>query len=295
MLILLTAFLLGSVAGPSELPPSATTQLVLTIDAYKNAIVLYEPVSVTIKLKNPTEEMITSNVRIGGIEYFITGPDGKTKTYHGREALADGILREVTHEPGSTVFSEDDLGWKGRESVFPVPGEYEIRARVYAGDRPTPLYLESNRLRIEVRQPTGANAEAIATFPSEAEFKRLLRDGATAYCEGDHGPACFEQLARFVDEHRSSAYAPGITRNLADAIASGHSGVQSGYDVAVRLYKAFLKQWPTHPNAPSVMYCLAMTLDKAGRSNEATEAILEFEKKFPERKEMTRSLRTNFQ
>jgi len=295
MLMLAAALVLGATATPVDLPSGSTTKLVLTLEAYRTSVVLYEPITLVYRLKNPTQDVIKSNVSFTGIEFVVTSPEGKSTTHPRGGPVANVILKEVAHEPGSVMVSEGELAWRGEDGPFPVPGAYEVHARVYAGNRPTPVYLESDPVRIEVRQPSNADSKAIASFASESDFKRLLRGGATAYCEGRDGPECFDELERFLNEHSDSAYAPTVTWDLASAVANGRLGVQSGIEIAVRLYKSFLKQWPDHPNAPKVMYGLALALDKAGRSGEAAEVIREFERKFPEQKEKARLLRTNSQ
>ena len=283
MLILAAAVVLGATTIPADPTSDSPIRLELTLKAYKNAVVLYEPITLVYRVTNPTKDVITSSVNLIGIEFVVTAPDGKRKTQHRDGIIADVVLNDVAHEPGSVMISESDLAWRGANGPLPIPGSYEIRARVYAGTRPTPVYLES------------VDSKAIASFASEADFKRLLGAGPRAYCEGRNGPACFEELKRFVDEHGKSSYAPTITWRLADAVANGRVGVEPQGDSAVSLYRQFLRNWPEHPNASKVMYGLVMALDKAGRSGEAAEVIREFEKKFPEQKEKAKSLRTNSQ
>lgn len=297
MLISTLAVLLGAATStadaPAAVPPAVQERLVLTLEAYRNAVVLYEPVTLVYRVNNPTSDAITSSVSLSGIEFVVTGPNEKKATHRPGGILGHAILAPVRHEPGSVIFDESDLGWRGEQGPFPVVGVYEVRARVYAGGQPTPVYLESNPVRIEVRQPSQKDLEAVPSVGSEADFKRLLREGASAYCRERGRTTCLEQLALVVEQHQDSAYSPAITRTLGDAFSSVNPGDQSTYDRAVRLYQQFLDKWPDHPNAPSVMYCLAMTLDKAGRSGEVSDVISEFQRRFPEQKEKAIFLRTN--
>src|SRR6185295_1638020 len=110
------------------------------------------------------------------------------------------------------------------------------------GSRPEPVYLESNTVRLEVLEPSGADAKAITFFHATEEFERLLSGGPTSYCETRNGPACFEEVRRFTREHRDSVYVPDVVWNLASTVGKGRLGVEPKYDVAAELYRQFLQE-----------------------------------------------------
>jgi len=118
-----------------------------------------------------------------------------------------------------------------------------------------------------------------------------MREGVIAYCKGRDAPSCCEELRGFIDRYRSSAYAPAMTRSLADAAAYGHCGIQPNYDLAIRLYQQFLDRWPDHANTPWVMFYLIMALDRAGRSAEGSRVLIDFEKRFPEQEQKRKATR----
>ena len=299
MHILVASLLLGALAGGAE-PPAAPDreapqrQLVLELAAHKTTFVLYEPVTVTARVKNPTAQPIKAylylDMALEMIEFSIIGPDGKTTKFRGR-VTGDALLIEEVLGPGEIVASDANLSWSSTGSVFTAPGEYEIRARLLVTLRPDLVYLESNPLRIKIEDPSKVDADAIAFFESPETLDSLLRDGLLGYCRGRVEPDCMNEIRRFLEANGGSAYAPRVAVHLASVTKSGQLSGTLHLEAAIALYRQFLKTWPSHADAVKILYMLARSLDEAGRLSEAAEAIREYEKTFPEYRQRTKSLR----
>lgn len=291
-----------AVTGNNAAPPQQRSDLralIFTATVTKSSFVLYEPVTVQYRVANPTATSINATVLMREsppfIEFTITGPDGGTQKYLPRGIDCKTVVGGGLEKPGSVKVSEAELDWNRASSnwAFPVPGKYRIDAKKWVGNDPDPVYLEARPIEIEVKEPSGVDAEAIKSFASKDDFLRLIRDGASEYCDGRTGPACFEELDGFLRTNLASSYAPGLIWNLAESVATGLIKVTPREDLAVGLFKQFLTQWPTHPNAPRVMYSLALVLDKAGRHQEAMDVMQGFERTFPEQKGRAEQLQNN--
>ena len=284
---------LAVVASVAALPVGSlsadASHLELTLNASKRTYVLHEHVVVTYVIENPTTEAITSLTEpVHGIDWVVTDPTGRTLKQQGQGPVVDYIQQESVHEAGSFMRFVAELG----PTLFGVPGEYRLRARLFAGGS-TDVFLESNEVQLEMREPAGVDAEAIAYFASEEQFEKLIRGGAERYCRDRDGVECFDDLSRFVQTHQKSAYMPQIVWNLANTLAGQRLGGKPRGDDAVGYYQMFLDKWGDHPDAPKVMYGLVMALDRAGRYAEAARMIERFEEMFPLETRMARLLRSN--
>jgi len=281
-IIVVTGFAYGAeVSGPQN--------LVLKIELGKERYLLYEPVTVRYSVENPTASQIVAGVVMhdstGHLELSITNQAGETWRYAGRGA-ANVVVPQTLHPPGSVMLSETDLSWNARATdwAFPSPGVYGIQAKMWAGsDRGKAVVLTSNTVEIHVVTPSGKDAEAIEFLGRDA-FLLLQKDGPWGFCEGREGPGCFEELRTFLRRYSISAYAPSIVWHLGAAVEHGLVELTPKEQQAIELYRMFLGEWPTHPNAPRVMYGLALLLNESGRHREASDLRAEFERMFPEQK-----------
>lgn len=294
--------LLLSTVAASDGPQTRASDrslLVLTISAPSSSFVLYEPVAIRCHVDNPTAQTIQAivNEEIGsaGVEFAITGPDGTTWKYRPSELPADRTVVDAFQAPGSVADFDAELSWNAATGdwTFPGPGKYHIAARMGVGVDPEPIRIDSAELEIEITAPLEVDEKLMASFPTRETFLSLLRHGTSAYCRGTAGPACFEELDRIIWRNKRSAYAPGLEWNLAESVASGLLLVTPRESTAIELLGHFLKQWPSNPNAPRVMYRLAMLLDQAGRHRDAADVIQTFERKYPDRKGLLEHLKNN--
>lgn len=152
--------------------------------------------------------------------------------------------------------STADLRWRQTHHSFGTPGAHEIRARFYPGSQG---YLESDAVQLEVRQPTGADAEAIAFFSSEDEFERLISDGVSRYCRGENERNCAEEVMQFVEQHGQSVYARRIVWELATAVSRGVVTVERSFRVPAYLCQLYMENWPDHPSVPGVVQTIGTT------------------------------------
>ncbi len=287
----LQLWLMPVAVNPASPDAAHARSLRLTIETHKDHFVLYEPVIVSYSIENPLSRpvraIISLNYRQHAIEFTITSPAEVTTKYFGG-GFADGVQVDQLHPAGflglermEMVWNEETLNW-----AFPEPGKYVLRARMFVGDYPQPVYIEAAPRALEVTEPTGRNAEAIEYFESKDDFQSLIRRGAAGYCRGKPGPACFEELARFLHQYSDSAYAPMIARNLA-----GHLPVTPRVELGIQLLGEFMAKWSSHPHAPDVLYRLASALHEDGRHAEAATILRRLEKEYPMERNLLKAIR----
>lgn len=271
--------------------------LAFRIELAKTSYVLYEPMSVRVRVVNqgttPIATTVLQNPRPPYLEVFVTNREGQASgVRRGARVNVAMVVRPL--EPGIELSEDVEVHWNAatKDWAFPAAGEYQVHARLFAGFEEMP-YMESNRIRVTVKRPEGVDTEAIASFESEKEFARLLQDGPPGYCRGRTGSTCYEDIERFLRDFGTSAYAPIVTWNLAESIDAGLIDGPPGKQTAIVLLRRFLEKWPADATAPRVMYSLAFKLEHAGHSRDAAALVQEFKRKYPDRKKLIASLQSN--
>ena len=279
---MLTVIALAVLAGTAQETTSESLQprpvLSLSVETPKGLYALYEDVTVVYRVENSVSNPVRGPVCTDQacMQVVVADADGNTATIpQNRECTG---IRFGERHPGYRRVSELDV----HAATFSKPGTYTLVLRLWVGGDPDPVFVDSNSVLVTVSQPTGADADAIAYFQSLDDFHRLLYEGSWVYCRGRNGPGCFEEINAFLVRHSASAYAPRITRDLAEAVATGLIEVTPRHDLAVGLFTRFLERWPDHPHASTVMYRLALVLDDAGHHQDAVAVARQFAERFPD-------------
>ena len=284
----------AGVGGGSSDPVHASA-LRLELRTAKATFVRFEPVVIEYKILGPSSRSVRATVNMdpdaGYITFSVKDPVGVAVPYsHGHR---DYIEVENIYPPGTSFVREVAMLWNSETSslAFPKAGRYEVTARMFVGSHPDPVYIEAKSIIVDVVEPTGKEADAIDFFESRDRFLGLMKNGVTEYCQDLSGPACFEELSRFLRLHGDSAYAPQITWSIGAGIAHGFLDVSPKSDLAIDLYRGFLRNWPEHPQAYAVMHGLVGLLVEAGRTSEAQSMLTELETTYPERTDAIRNAR----
>ncbi len=293
MLVLVSSFLQAD-SGSQVAQYGSPNELVFELASSKPVYSLYEPVLVIYSVTNPTSRPIRAIIdleyELHRISFSITGPDGRSNEYQ-EGPLPNVPAMERINAPGCHYVTENEMMNNAYTGLaFPKPGRYQIHANLWVGNYPKPVVLQAEPITVEILEPAGREASAIAFFPTKEAFLTLVRHGTGHYCDGRPTPSCFEEIRTFLAEHEASAYAPTIMRSLASFAAWERSSVTPKPDVAIALLERFLQLWPTHPQRHLVMARLVGVLYEAGRVSEAAQALERFDREHPDRKDVLGSL-----
>ncbi len=298
-ILVLVASILQAESGSQVPEYGSPHDLVLDLAPSKPVYSLYEPVVVIYSARNPTNRPIRAIVELEyelhRIGFSITDPDGNRSEYQeGSLPYAPAIER--IHAPGFQYLSENEMMNNASTGLaFPRPGRYQIHASLWVGNYPKPVVLKADPISVQIREPAGRDASAIAYFPSKEAFLTLVRYGTEHYCAGRPTPSCFEEIRAFLAQHEASSYAPRIMRDLADFAVSPRSSLTPKPDAAIALFERYLKLWPAHPQRYLVMARLVEVLHDAGRTSEAAQVLERFDREYPGRKGILGSVRQEVQ
>jgi hypothetical protein len=304
----------GSEPSTAAARPGAES-LTFKIEVGQTRYSLYEPVLLTYSVTNPTPEPIESQANLSslhqGLTVLVVRPTGNPFQVI-TPSVTDCSIRvagPTVHPPGETFLSTDDLLWNDDSRprtgglTFATPGKYTIEAEFFVG--PPTGSLKAKPLEIEVDEPSAIDRAAIASVGSPETLVTILK-GAGSYCAGQRGAEeeCYTRMRKFVNEFHASAYAPAITADLADwlLLDAGRKGEQAHDRESIEAYHAdvqvvldltddFLRRSPDHPEAARIHWTQVMALDRMGSYPKVRDSLVQFMKKYPERRRQFEPLR----
>jgi hypothetical protein len=284
----------GECSGSQDGIEVAESALVLLVEANKTDYVQFEPVYLTCTLKNtkprPVDAAINTLALNGDrLMLLISGGDDKQDRYY------SGIVVErrgkpskrfaPVGEPGSTMVQTIAVFYNDitRRLAFPDVGSSGVEAKLYLGSMPEERYVRGAPVKLEVREPSGADKDMIESLGGNERLVQLLRRGASRFCEAKVKDECYEGLRALIGRYSDSSYAPPMAFDVARTIGAGVGQGSGRPIVEVNLLREFLGRWPQHPLVPDVMKFLALALERGGMKVEAAEVVRRFENEYPER------------
>ncbi len=283
--------------GPAEVLRAAdggrfAEALVLRLETVQPSFELHEPVLLFATVENPTDRIvsafITSHRGRRSLQFSITGPDGVVRAEPRVEYAGPGELRMIQatdYPPGARQRTLHEISG----TAFPQPGRYEVAARTLVNRSPA-VSIEAGPVAVEILPPTEKDLEAIQFFASREDFLTLVHEGPRGYCKGKSPPACVEELRDFLRRHPDSAYVPSIMEGLVGWLTI-EEGIGMSRANAVEIPRPLLRRRLEHQYPPSFLYRVAIALQDATRTPEALRVGIQFEREYPEMKELIDRLR----
>lgn len=139
------------------------TDLTLEISAPEKTVLSLQPIPIVIKQSNKTNQSVMGykEIRFGFTPFrlFAKKIGSNEKVAIGRQsALAHyAVFTNVKLAPGES-YETKGLITIGLHKYFPEPGTYELQAGLTSDDGSQ--YIESNKLTVEIKTPTGADRNA---------------------------------------------------------------------------------------------------------------------------------------
>jgi hypothetical protein len=259
-------------AGDDDGQSGDAVQLVISV--HKQRFLQCEPVIVTVRVSNPTDQkkavVLMRDPWIPRARFAIRDPGGsdRTRTLVAEAATPDPAKAELpseqpsritTHEtyqttvlwPKTEVVYREILHYtkhKGNWLLFDVSGNYTIHASLPPIPGLQENELKSNAVAIEVVEPAGADKEVLSLFRGNTPSRHAL------FMQGElsHELAVRERFRSLVAKHPESSYAPYAR------LAIGRSHLKMGqYDDAIRMLEELLKTAPDSPLAIEVRHDIA--------------------------------------
>jgi hypothetical protein len=193
-------------AATREGKPSVTMKLA------KRRFLLAEPFLVTVEVRNDTNEVIErvySPVIDAWFALVARGPDGREIEVVCPTGLSplfrsvSGPVGQGPLQPGESVVSRKIVYRSGLQALFPKPGRYLLKARMYEGAPEEPVNWESGWVKVEIVRPRGVDARAFAA----------MKKWGGAYSFYDEVvaelplPEAVETVEKFVSDFEGSVYA----------------------------------------------------------------------------------------
>ncbi len=302
--LIIMAVVAGAGAAPPEVGAGRNATgdpagLTLRLDSHASTYVLYEPVSITYTLTNPTELPIEAYIWIDlrHPELTIQYEDGEPQafTYGG---IACGLVGPPKLlGPGQFLTAHFEMFHNdaSKSLAFPRLGRYTIHGEFSVTHLKKAVKIMAPPIQISVVDPREADRRLAEDLGSWQDLIGLQRRGSSAHCEGKPRAQCFEELRGLVRNHPDSAYAPHVLLDLAGTV--GWRGINAAPqpDLEAELLEEFLARWPRHPAAIRASEKLPIALHEAGRERDAIEALDRFERSYPGRKDSIRFMRQTIQ
>jgi hypothetical protein len=156
-------FIVGwNYAGRSTPTTGKFQDLTLTVATPRTRYLEVEPIPIVVSLKNETEMSIVGHRALGFDSGYLRLDVTRNGEPHeiGQLSLSQKLVEAQTHEfkPGDEVKRMERLNLKLNE-VFPVPGTYELTARLSSGDGKETI--SSKPISVEIAKPIGLDAQAL--------------------------------------------------------------------------------------------------------------------------------------
>ena len=105
-------------------------QFTLTISTSKEKYAEFEPIPLTLKLKNETDKPLTGhkvlNFGTGYVQLYVDRGEGEEKVRSVTPLIIDVYVKPNVFNPGDEVKNTEYLSFKLNE-LFPHPGNYRLR------------------------------------------------------------------------------------------------------------------------------------------------------------------------
>lgn len=184
------------------------TDLTLELSSPAETLLPLKPIPVIIKQSNRTNQPILGYNSLSFRSYlslYVQKVGSDDKTQISPLTTLSGLVGNIDSEvlPGSSCEAKEWISLAVRR-YFPEAGTYELQARLVNGEGTQ--VIESNRITIEIQEPTGRNREVynlIRNSPTvdylftDAEFdkhKNLLETIATRFQNSDYAKSVFYVL-----------------------------------------------------------------------------------------------------
>ncbi len=243
--------------------------LELMISSAKAFYLLAEPVFIDFKLKNmhSTEKAQISPelaVEMDMVSLFIAQGDDPFHKYHPGYVIEPGLPKKAL-EPSAAIVHRQIVLYNAltKDYAFPKPGVYKIRAVYHRyGFAPD---VESNTIQIEVKMPTGTDAEALRLFKS--------KEVADLIMNVNEDSKAVENLELLISRHGSTLYGKYAQFYLARRQTQEFFYRKPNFEHAVKLYEKLVPLDPDFPLAVEANYRLGIALIKIGNYNEAKQRL----------------------
>lgn len=213
-LVVVVLFIVGwNYAGRSTPSTGKFQDLTLTVATPRTRYVELEPIPIVVTLKNETEMSIVGHGALGFdsgyLRLYVTRNDGPHEI--GQLSISQKLVEAQTHEfkPGDEVKRMERLNIRLNE-VFPVPGTYELTARLSSGDGKETI--SSKPILVEIAEPIGLDAQALEFIRANDE-PAFFFTGARVINQ----PKNLQTLEHFVVVFGQSAYGDEASLLLAKA------------------------------------------------------------------------------
>ena len=229
----------------------------LTLSVQQAELLPYEPVRVTVRLRNDCPIPIPRPPGLilrsaGTVRFQVRKDNEEFRPFHHRSIWphADGERGKGTIEPGAEESYEDTLshGWDSqartrRLYLLPAPGQYQLKAAiVLEGDRP---FVESPAVNLIVKEPQGDDAEALALIRKHVESEDFFAGTYLHAVSAQRWAEPVQVLKEVVQRYPKSGYAKYAAYVLSAYFRVGKGGTRAEAAEMLKKVLDYPKSWLT--------------------------------------------------